>query len=338
MLKKSLKNSKLLGLILPLKSYIPIFVKIDLIKREINSILEFRIFIIQNELPRHYFFKIKMQNLFKIKKIEISLLLLTLLLLSINTISFAQNIDSWIEEPVTVRFQNKPLGKVLGIISQQTGIAIFFDQELSDEKVTCDYKNVKVSDAINRLFSDKNKSIQLNKEQKSIFIKTFGAKNFIRAETHHQQFNSLKMKPADIKKMHAKQYKEYKERIADEQEVLEGGKIRAEIKEMHRQHEQAYRAGVTNGKMILENGKSRNDVRKEHSEQYQDYLDLISDDNRVLEGGSTRGQIRKEHQKQVSEYKAFLNKDTELEGGLTRSQVRKMHKEQEVAFKEIVEE
>ena len=92
--------------------------KIDLIKRDINSKVIQIIFLYRMTYQENMIFllKVKMRNFVRIKVIHVSLLLFTLLLLFINTISLAQNLDTWLEEPVTVRCQNVPLSKVLGIM------------------------------------------------------------------------------------------------------------------------------------------------------------------------------------------------------------------------------
>ncbi|MCI5209072.1 MAG: hypothetical protein D3910_09825 [Candidatus Electrothrix sp. ATG2] len=71
------------------------------------------------------------------------------------------------------------MNSVLGKISEQTGVAILYDEKLADQKVTGHYKNIKFSEAIDRLFSGTNKSIQVLGSEKKIMVKTFGAKNYI---------------------------------------------------------------------------------------------------------------------------------------------------------------
>ncbi|MCI5223852.1 MAG: hypothetical protein D3924_14565 [Candidatus Electrothrix sp. AR4] len=91
--------------------------------------------------------------------------------------SAAQKKTHWLNSAVSVRFQNERLENVLGKISKQTGVVIVFNQELADEKVTGNYKGIKLSDAINRLFLGKNKTVQTDRSKKIILVKTFRKKD-----------------------------------------------------------------------------------------------------------------------------------------------------------------
>ncbi|MCI5139442.1 MAG: hypothetical protein D3922_13755, partial [Candidatus Electrothrix sp. AR1] len=196
------------------------------------------------------------------------IIILSLSLLSpifLSALAAGQDKAEWLDDKVTIRFQEEAMSTVLGKIAQQTSIAILYDEKLSNQKVTGYYKNIKFSEAINRLFSEKNKSIQVFKNEKKIIVKTFGAKQFILASSAEIAPSSIqpsedskKMTLAELEKMHKQQYKEYKERISNENEVLEGGMTRGELKAMHKK-------------------------------QYEDYKKSISDDNEMLEGIMTRG-------------------------------------------------
>ncbi|MGB5684236.1 MAG: hypothetical protein WBM35_00370, partial [Candidatus Electrothrix sp.] len=170
-----------------------------------------------------------------LKKISIvSVTLLSCMLLS--TLAAGQDKAGWLNDKVTLRFQDEQMSSVLGNLSEQTGIAILYDEKLADQKVTGHYKAIKFAEAINRLFSENNKSIQVLKNEKKIIVKTFGAKQFIlassteRAPSDQLSDDSEKMTLAELEKMHRQQYKEYKERISNENEVLEGGMTRGEVK------------------------------------------------------------------------------------------------------------
>ena len=66
------------------------------------------------------------------------------------------------------------MSSVLGKISAQTGIVILYDENLADQKITGNYKGIGLSEAVNRLFVEKNKSILINENEKLIIVKTFG--------------------------------------------------------------------------------------------------------------------------------------------------------------------
>jgi len=93
-------------------------------------------------------------------------------------------IDTLLDKRVTLCFQNEPLGQVIEEISKQSKISILYNQELSSEKVTGDYRNISVSDALNRLFSHKNKSIIFNNDKRMFLVKTFGVQKFTWAATN----------------------------------------------------------------------------------------------------------------------------------------------------------
>ena len=49
------------------------------------------------------------------------------------------------------------------------------------------------------------------------------------------------MTRGEVKALHKKLYAEYKKRIADDNEVLEGGMTRGEVKAMHRRQYEKYK-------------------------------------------------------------------------------------------------
>ncbi|MCW5214109.1 hypothetical protein VU13_02110, partial [Desulfobulbus sp. US5] len=103
---------------------------------------------------------------------NLSIVFITLLsCMLFSTLAAGQNQAEWLNDRVTIKFQEEPMNTVLGEIAQQTGIAILYDEKLADQKVTGYYKGVKFSEAINRLFSEKNKSIQVFKSEKKIIVK-----------------------------------------------------------------------------------------------------------------------------------------------------------------------
>ncbi|MCI5164623.1 MAG: hypothetical protein D3903_00695 [Candidatus Electrothrix sp. GM3_4] len=233
------------------------------------------------------------------------------------------------------------MSAVLGEIAQQTGIAILYDEKLATQKVTGYYKDVKFSEAINRLFSEKNKSIQVFKNEKKIIVKTFGAKQFILAGkdstsgSANRADDSEKMTLAELEKMHKQQYSEYKERIADESEVLEGGMTRGEVKVMHKKQYEEYIKRIADDNEVFEGGMTRGEIKKMQEKQYEEFKKRIADDNEVFEGGMTRGEIKKMQEKQYEEFKKRIADDNEVfEGGMTRGEIKKMQEKQYRNFKE----
>ena len=259
----------------------------------------------------------------------LSIFFISLILFTCNAIANTKKVDNWLDEPINISFHNEALSKVLKQISEQTGVSIAYDQELANKKVTGNYQNVKTSDAITRLFKSSNISIQVNTEKKIIIVKTFGAKNFIWAGVVQGQDKPSQMTLSELEKMHALQYKEFKERISNDNEILEGGMTRGEIKAMHKDSHQLLQTRVTDKSEVLEGDKTRGEIQAAHKEQYKKYQILISDKNTILEGGMTRGEVLVAHQKQHDEnVDRLTNKNAILEGGMTRTEVREMHKQQ----------
>jgi type II secretory pathway component GspD/PulD (secretin) len=248
---------------------------------------------------------------------NVIILCVTLLLfISFATPATGQDGTTWLNDSVSVRFQDESMSTVLGKISQQTGIAILYDEKLADQKVTGHYKDIKFSEAINRLFSETNKSIQVFKNEKKIIVKTFGAKQFILASSaesapsDNPSDDSEKMTIAELEQMHKRQYKEYKERISNDNEVLEGGMTRGEVKAMHKKQYEEYQKRIADDNEVLEGGMTRGEIQAMHKKQYEEYQKRIADDNEVLEGGMTRGEIQAMHKKQLQEIMKFQSDKT----------------------------
>ena len=151
------------------------------------------------------------------KKNNIIILSLIFFSLLLTSVVFGNDTTGWLDENVNIRFQNETMSVVLGKISTQTGIAILYDENLAEQKVTGNYKDIKFSEAINRLFSDKNKSIQVLKNEKKIIVKTFGAKQFVLASssdtvTGESSVEGALMTAAELEKLHKQQIKEYQDK------------------------------------------------------------------------------------------------------------------------------
>lgn len=273
-------------------------------------------------------------------KVRYILLLIIITFTLGNVFSVAAKTTDWLDELVTIRFKDESLNLVLEEISKQTGIAILYEQDLATEKVTVNYKDVKVAAAIGRLFRAKNKSIQVNKKEKIIIVKTFGAKYFIRTGKVLYAQGKDSSAPAtltELRKLHNLQFKEFKDRIADDNEVLEGGLTRGELRAMHGQQYKAYQIQLDNDDRLLEQRITLGEVRATHKIQKQAYLLRLADDNEMLEGGMTRGELRGLHEKQFKGYRERLSDNSkQLEGGLTRLELREMHRQQGKKYKDSI--
>ena len=279
-----------------------------------------------------------MQRNFRAKSGYFLLFFLAVLFMSGTALSGSQEGANWLDHPVTIRFQGETLGSVLESIAKQTGIAILYDQELANEKVSGNFKNVKASEAITRLFGSKNKSIQVGKDKKIIIVRTFGAKKFIWAghskgiARKDQAFAPMTL--GELETLHINQYKKYKERIANENEILEGGMTRSELKAMQEQQHSNYQKRITNDEEVVEGGMTRGELRAMQERQYEANQARIADNDEMIEGEITRGELRimqeQQHRKSIGR---TSNVDEILEGGMTRSELRAMQEQQYKEYK-----
>jgi len=265
----------------------------------------------------------------------LGILYIILIFFASSAIATTLKADNWLDEPISISFQNETLSKVLKQISEQTGVSIAYDQKLATEKVTGAYQGVKTSDAITRLFKSKNISIQVNTEKKVIIVKTFGAKNFIWASEHKGYQNSSKMTLAELEKIHAQQYKEYKDRIANDNEVLEDGITRNELKEMHKLHYLAYKKQISDANAILEDGLTRGELKLLQDKQHLVYRKHATDMSAPIEDGITRGELISTFETQDFIYKKNLKDVTTIlaDDTMTRTQIHTMQKEQYEKYK-----
>lgn len=253
-----------------------------------------------------------------------------------SALAVGQDKAGWLNDRVTIRFQEEPMSTVLGKIAQQTGIAILYDEKLADQKVTGYYKDIKFSETINRLFSEKNKSIQVFKNEKKIIVKTFGAKQFILAssaettQSEPSSDDSEKMTLAELEKIHRRQYKEYKKRISNEDEVFEGGMTRRELRAMQEKQQEALQERLENDHTIIEGRDvTLGELRALHDKQKRQLQASLEKQAGLFENGMTRGEITAMHRKQKKKLAATLKNDDYLVGdGINLGQLRRLHKAQ----------
>jgi len=283
-----------------------------------------------------------MKNSLTVKVGYFTVLFVAVIIMPVNVYSVDQQADNWLDAPVTIRFQNEPLSKMLGKISKKTGIAILYDQELADDKVSGNYKDVKASDAITRLFSGKNKSIQVSKDKKVIVVKTFGAKAFIWAgsytgEQGNEQNPLESMSLAELDTLTSQQYMKYKECIANDNEFLtEFGKTRGELRAMQDYQYKEYKERIANDQEFLpEVGMIRGELDAMQEQQYKEYQERLTNENEMLiEFGKTRAELNVMHELQNKEYKNRISRDDEFlsEFGMPHAELQAM---QEMQYKEF---
>ena len=269
-----------------------------------------------------------MKNAFTFKADCFIILLIIILLLVGNNLLAAQKATNWLDEPVTILFQNEPLSKVLEKISKQTITAIMVSSTQANEKVTGDYKNVKASGAITRLFSSKNKSIQVSKEKKVIVVKTFGAKKFIWAGVASggndiAQLSTDKISLDEIRALQIKYYQEYRDEISDDNAVIEGNLTRAELRNIVQEQNKEFEESLKNDKEIIAGNKTRAQLRKFVEQQNEMFIKSLSNNEEIIAEGLTRVQLRNLVEKDIKKYKDSISDDNEIiEGSLTRAELK----------------
>lgn len=266
------------------------------------------------------------------------LLVLTLGQLSLCSAEEVDRQAAWLDAPVTIEFSNENLSSALEKISNQTGISILYDEALAKEKVSASYYNVKAVEAINRLFAGKNKSLSFNDEKKAIIVKHFGAKGYVWAtgqevESAADAEFGKKMTLADLERLHEQQFIEYKKRLANDDEILEGGMTRGEVKVMHEQQHKEYKHSLLVDDTLLEGGMTLGELKNMHEQQMKEFKKQITNNDEMLESGITRGELKALHEHQLKKFREKLNNDdVVLDGGITRGELRALHEQQYRAY------
>ncbi|MCI5223075.1 MAG: hypothetical protein D3924_10465 [Candidatus Electrothrix sp. AR4] len=226
--------------------------------------------------------------------------------------SAAQEKVQWLDNTVSIRFQNKSLEKVLKGISLQTGVVIIFDQEMADQKVSGNYKKIKLSDAINRLFLGKDKTVQIGRAEKIIVVKTFGTKKFMTTGGS------------------APNKKDVEARLEDNSEMLLfDGMTSSELRKRLKKQNQEFEARREDDNEIIAGDMTRGQLRADLKKQNEEFEARLKDDNEIIAGKMTRGQLRADLKKQNEEFEARRKDDNEIiAGDMTRAQLRAHLKKQ----------
>ncbi len=242
-------------------------------------------------------------------------------LVFIPVLQASQQMDGWLEEPVTIHFQNEPLKAVLMEISKQTGISILYDEALVTERVFGKYNNIPFSEAINRIFKGKNKTIRINKTKRVVIVNTFGAKEFIwaeeRTEAGVKEFFRDSVTLDEIQSLQMRQYREFQDEISDESEVVENDLTRKQLREIILEQSLQFESHLLDDDEVIENGKTRGQLRDLIKLQDSYFVADISD-SQLVEDDLTRSELRELILKQME---SFSNDQT-ITGGLGLEQLR----------------
>jgi len=228
-----------------------------------------------------------------------------IILLTSNVIAATKKARSWLDEPITISFKNEPLSKVLEQISERIGISIAYNQELANEKVTGNYKDVKTSDAITRLFRNKNNSIQVNKAEKIIIVKTFGAKNYLLARAVDSKDHLL------------------------QQQILGTDITIAELNALNKKQLEHSEQTIGDNEIIMgTSGMTLNDLNNLHLQQFETLHSSNIDDIKIMGSGLTIQEIDKLSEQYIQEKETVKNKSLVMGTKMTLAQLDSFQEKQ----------
>jgi hypothetical protein len=254
-------------------------------------------------------------------------------LLTSNVIAATKKASSWLDEPITISFKNEPLSVVLEQISKRIGVSIAYNQELANEKVTGNYKNVKISDAITRLFRNENNSIQVNKAKKIIIVKTFGAKNYLLARAvdskdHflQQQIMGTDMTIAELNALNRKQL-EHPEQTIGDNEVIMGtsGMTLNDLNNLHLQQFETLQSAKIDDIKIMGSDLTIQEIDK-LSEQFIQEKETVKNKSLVMGTKMTLAQLDTFQEKQNRTLTPLDRENTLIMGtNITMGELDKLH-------------
>ncbi|MBW2659994.1 MAG: hypothetical protein JRC87_10465, partial [Deltaproteobacteria bacterium] len=115
------------------------------------------------------------------------------------------------EQPITAKFQNTELGSVFKQLSKDAGIQIVYDEKLSKKNVSGLYDNVPFLNVIQRLLSRENHTLTMDRQQKILFVRSFGESQYVSTDTTLDgiYLTDLGIPLSELRSLHAKQSEEY---------------------------------------------------------------------------------------------------------------------------------
>jgi len=218
---------------------------------------------------------------------------------SCNVLS-ATEFGEWLDEPVSLDFQNESYQKVLNEISQQTGITIIFDENLAKEKTTCNVSDIRVIDVISRIFKGKNKIIQTNKGKKIVIIETFGASSFISSSNSSKQDLKPPMPEEELTTLHEQQKTEIIARTTNNDEILADGTTLGELRAIHKHQSIEIKNRLNNRDELIENGITLRELNKLHDKQNLEIQSRLINEDSLVDKGITLRELRELHNKEYT--------------------------------------
>jgi hypothetical protein len=235
----------------------------------------------------------------------------------------------WADKPASIEIDNETLHSALERLGKTGGVTIVYDETLAKDIVSGIFTEKPIVDIVARLFKNQNKIIQVyDREEKIILVKTFGTNNYILAGAWEHPGAPGPITLAELRRMHDEQYRAYKDRLADDNEMLEGGMTRAELRNMIEDQYERYQARIADdqlidgGEMTFGQLHAMHEVQHQvmrdefsqayveeknmHREQYEKYSQRVRDGTLVFEDGESLSELRKRHQEQYSQYRKRL--------------------------------
>lgn len=237
--------------------------------------------------------------------------------------------------PVSMEFNDEPLGKVLGALSTEADIAIIYDQDQSDRLVSGSLQEQSLQEALYQLFSNQNKSLIVFDSKRLIVVKCFGAKHYILAETVENKCHAHSgLTLSQLKEMHKKQYDEYKQSIIGENLSPEHFLTKEELVAMHEKQYQEYLYAIGSGHLKDESGYTLDELSAIHKEQYLTYQAITENEDTILENGMTRKELNAMHKLQIQHHRELTAGDYELFGSITYEELAERHAQQYNQYKQ----
>lgn len=245
----------------------------------------------------------------------------------------------WMEREVSLSFKNEPLGDVLSQLSRQVDVGILFDESLKSHHVSGYFDSITIQVAVYRLFSQQNKIVIYDEDNRVIIVKQFGAKQYIWATKELSEVpKSNGMTAERLELLHGQQYKDYKAASSDECALLTGGMTKGELEAMHEAQYYEFKSDNAAASHLIGDENTIDELRSLHKEQYENFKAAMYNDDEIRGQEMTRSELRAVNERQYQAFKQGLESELELQlKSITRSELREINTRQYNEYKNSIE-
>ena len=234
------------------------------------------------------------------------------------------------EKKISLRFYDKNLQDVFTYITSETGIKIIYDEHLSEQKVSGNFKEIPLITALDRLLKGVNHSLEMNKDRKTLLIKAFGKVKYTSTTTGSTGVGLLPDKDityAELKTLLDRQYKEFTKQLNNGEEYLDDFKMtrnmeknqltrevsvfkqeaqdpnafsagfditNKEVKELFEQQQELFQRNKMTEDIIGDNGKSMKEYRFHMKKQISNFKKEQQNDEVMVPGLNIRREAYKQ--------------------------------------------